>query len=91
MPNPNDPALEQQKRDLGEAIDRKEQEIADAEARGVDTAQHKQELKALETQMQQLQGQRKEAREQNRDNLDQSRGRSEEARANAPGQQRKNQ
>lgn len=74
MPNPNDPALDQQKKDLGAQIDALEQQIADAAARGEDTADLELQLDALEDHMQDVQRQRKAAREQNRASRKASRG-----------------
>ena len=78
MPNPNDPALEQQKKELGAQIDALEQQIEDAPD-GADTSALETQLEQLEAQMRALQQQRKTAREANRT----------KGKAGAPGQQKK--
>jgi hypothetical protein len=66
MANPNDPALDQQKKDLGAQIEQLEQQIADAEQAGQDTTAMHTQLDQLEEQMRTVQGQRKDARDANR-------------------------
>ncbi len=84
MPNPNDPAQQQQ---LDQQIQQKQQERDAAAARGEDTSQLDGELASLQTQKQQAGAQQTQAHDQNRDTpQDQGRGGDRE---DTPGQQNK--
>jgi predicted nucleic acid-binding Zn-ribbon protein len=66
MPKFNDPALDQQKKDLGQQIDAIEQQIENAQE-GQDTSDLEAQLDQLEQQMQDVQQQRRAARAANKD------------------------
>ena len=65
MPKFNDPALAQQRRDLGQQIDALEAQI-EAAAEGEDTSAQEQQLDQLEAQMRALHQQQKDARTANK-------------------------
>ena len=65
MPKFNDPALAQQRRDLGQQIDARKQQI-EAAPDGEDTSAQEQQLDQLEAQMRALNQQQKDARSANK-------------------------
>ena len=73
MPKFNDPALDQQKKDLGAQIDTLEQQIANAPDEQ-DTSDLEAQLEQLEQQMKDVQDQRKAYRDQKRDEWKASKG-----------------
>lgn len=88
MPNPNDPQLKAQKKALGQEIEQLEQQIeANPDDEGLE-----QQLEAKEGEMKALNDQLKQSRVAARDERKAGRtqgGQSGQAKANAPGQQKK--
>lgn len=85
MPNPNDPALEAQVKDLGQQLDQKREELAaapDDQKAGIQA-----QIDVLEQQRRDLQPQRQAAREENRESRPQ--GGQGQGRETAPGQVKK--